>query len=168
MTQPAQRRLKQFARRQAVRFRALERSCVRDGKVMGDQVELWGMCRQIAESFERLEKRAIIAAMLVMLSLCAGAQPLPPLPTNAPPLPPPTTIRIGTNTYRLVTPVPRAAITNILLSWSPYTNFFLFVDGSTNLVDWYRKTNLVCLPTNALVPVTGPREFYRIGCDYKP
>ncbi|MDE1906158.1 MAG: hypothetical protein KGH75_06865 [Rhodospirillales bacterium] len=56
------------------------------------------------------------------------------------------------------------AITNIILSWATWTNP-LQVQHATNLAGpWTPLTNIYPVwPTNLVVPVTEPREFFRFS-----
>ena len=117
-----------------------------------------------------------ILRILPLLAIChlplaiARAQlpALPPLPP-APSLTNSHTIQIGTNLYRQWTP-PRSqpARTNVVLTWDPYTNLFVTVQASTNLTDWYWKTNVPIWQTSVTIPVNQQFECYRIFCDYHP
>lgn len=53
------------------------------------------------------------------------------------------------------------AVTNIVLSWDPYTNAFFVLEGSTNLTTWYPVTNAPIWQTNVTVPARQPAEFFR-------
>ena len=111
-------------------------------------------------------KKILASLAVTCLAAHVGSQVPPPPPqpdcvTNA------AFITVGMNTYRLWTPPSHAAaVTNITLTWDPYTNFFIVVSASTNLVDWYWKTNVPIWQTNVVIPISAPAEFFRIGCNY--
>lgn len=93
-----------------------------------------------------------IQPMMLALLLChvAAAQMLPPIPTNMVPM-------------EIEPPANVVPVTDIVVSWQPYTNAWFELQGSTNLVDWYFKTNMPIWTTNITIPKsqTLPMEVFR-------
>lgn len=115
---------------------------------------------------------AALFCLCVSAPLRLNAQVPPPPPTNAPfagTFTNSRVVQIGTNLYvAYLPPQPQPAATGTQLSWDPYTNLFVTVTASTNLADWYFKTNVPIWQTNVVIPFLNPYqpEFYRIGCNY--
>jgi hypothetical protein len=52
-------------------------------------------------------------------------------------------------------------VAGIWLVWSPPTNACYVFTASTNLQNWYAKTNVPVTATNVFIPANGNLEFYR-------
>lgn len=105
---------------------------------------------------------------LILLSLAlffaalfvALAQPLPPALPSA----------VGPRTNNLFAkhatlPQPSfPAITNITLTWSPYTNAYVQVQACTDMfqTNWTVVTNVPLWATNVVLPISEPQQFFRV------
>lgn len=95
--------------------------------------------------------RFISSMMIGLLYISVNAQSMIP------------SVVIRTNLqHRYPVPLNQVARTNITLAFDPYTNIWFEVDGSTDLVNWYWKTNIPVWQTNITFPMNQNQEFYRI------
>lgn len=94
----------------------------------------------------------------VLCALSGFAQPAgiqPPAPKLGPRLPPPAQMIV---------------ITNLVVSWDPYTNAYFEVMGKTNLTgtNWYHITNASMAATSVVLRATKPQEFFKVETRYNP
>ena len=102
--------------------------------------------------------RLVVALLLVSLTGFSQSNLLPPLPP--------------TNRVAHCWPAPKAqaAVTNIILTWSPYTNCWFEVLGTTNLAgtNWYHVTNTPIWLSTQSIPVTKPFELFKVETRFQP
>lgn len=88
-----------------------------------------------------------IAILWFALTAVAQVPFLPAIPTNH--------IAITNRPAHVV------AVTNIVLTWQ-YTDAWFEVDSSTDMINWYWKTNVPIQATHVVIPIIGPFEFYKV------
>jgi hypothetical protein len=104
----------------------------------------------------------ILTSIIVLICsvLVACGQPMPPALPSA----------VGPRTNNLFAkhatlPQPSfPAITNITLTWSPYTNAYVQVQACTDLfqTNWTVVTNVPLWATNVVLPISEPQQFFRV------
>ena len=103
----------------------------------------------------------VIFVVAVLLALLAGSAwgvdvTVTPLPAMPPAPPTNRPARHWPATTNII------VVTSITIGWLPPTNVVYRIEASTNLVDWYFKTNKFLWETNATFPLSQPQEFFRI------